>query len=89
MRTYSRTKVLAGSAIFAALAYLVSYLEIPIFPAAPFLKLDFSAVFTLLGSFMFGPVSCAHQVFDGRRRRNRQRLHDHRVHHHSRGGVPL
>ncbi len=57
MRTYSYTKVLAGSAIFAALAYLVSYLEFPIFPAAPFLKLDFSAVFTLLGSFMFGPVS--------------------------------
>ena len=59
MRAYSMTKVLAGSAIFAALAYLVSFLEFPVFPAAPFLKLDFSAVFTLLGSFMFGPVSGA------------------------------
>ena len=46
MRAYSMTKVLAGSAIFAALAYLVSFLEFPVFPAAPFLKLDFSAVFT-------------------------------------------
>lgn len=57
MQTYSKTKILAGSAVFAALAYLVSFLEFPIFPAAPFLKLDFSNVFILLGAFMFGPVS--------------------------------
>ncbi len=57
MQTYSKTKILAGSAVFAALAYLVSFLEFPIFPAASFLKLDFSNVFTLLGGFMFGPVA--------------------------------
>ena len=43
--------------MFAALAFGVSYLEFPIFPAAPFLQLDFSCVFVLLGGFMFGPVA--------------------------------
>ena len=57
MQTYSKTKILAGSAVFAALAYLVSFLEFPIFPAASFLKLDFSNVFVLLGGFLYGPLA--------------------------------
>lgn len=56
MQTYSKTKILAGSAVFAALAYVVSFFEFPVFPAASFLKLDFSNVFTLLAGFLFGPV---------------------------------
>ena len=56
MQTYSKTKILAGSAVFAALAYVVSFFEFPIFPAAYFLKLDFSNVFTLLAGFLFGPL---------------------------------
>lgn len=44
-------------ALLSALAYVVTFLEFPIFPAAPFLKLDFSAVFVLLGGFMYGPVT--------------------------------
>lgn len=56
MQTYSKTKILAGSAVFAALAYVVSFFEFPIFPAASFLQLDFSNVFTLLAGFLFGPV---------------------------------
>ncbi len=50
----SLTKRLVGTAVFAALSYVVSYLEFPIFPATPFLKLDFSAVFILLAGFTFG-----------------------------------
>lgn len=50
------TKRIVGTAVFAALSYAVSFLEFPIFPAAPFLKLDFSAVFILLAAFMFGPI---------------------------------
>jgi riboflavin transporter FmnP len=50
----SRTKKIVGTAIFAALAYVVSIFEFPIFPATPFLKLDFSAVFILLAGFIFG-----------------------------------
>ena len=43
--------------MFSALAYALSYLEFPLFPAAPFLKLDFSAVFIVLVGFLFGPIS--------------------------------
>lgn len=50
----STTKKLVGSAVFATLAYVVSMLEFPIFPATPFLKLDFSGVFLLLAGFIFG-----------------------------------
>lgn len=53
----STTKKLAGTGVFAALAFVVSLLEFPIFPAASFLKLDFSLVFVLLAGFIFGPVS--------------------------------
>ncbi len=51
------TKRIVFTALFSALAYAVSYLEFPIFPAAPFLKLDFSAVFIALSAFMFGPIA--------------------------------
>ena len=53
----STTKKLAGTGVVAALAFVVSRLEFPIFPAASFLKLDFSLVFVLLAGFIFGPVS--------------------------------
>ncbi len=51
------TKMLAGTGIFSAIAFVVSFLEFPVFPAAPFLKLDFSLVFILLCGFTFGPIS--------------------------------
>ena len=50
------TGKIVGSALFSALSFVVSLLEFPLFPAASFLKLDFSAVFILLGGFMYGPV---------------------------------
>lgn len=51
------TKKLVGTGCFAALAFVISLIEFPIFPAADFLKLDFSAVFILLAGFIFGPIS--------------------------------
>ncbi len=51
------TKQIVGTALFSALSFVVSLLEFPIFPAASFLKLDFSAVFVLLGGFMYGPIA--------------------------------
>ena len=51
------TRQIVGTALFAALSFAVSLLEFPIFPAASFLKLDFSAVFVLLGGFMYGPIA--------------------------------
>lgn len=52
----SNTMKISGTAIFSALAFIVSFLEFPIFPLAHFLKLDFSAVFVALSGFIFGPV---------------------------------
>lgn len=49
-------KRLAFIAVFVALSYAVSFLEIPIFPATPYLKLDFSNAFILLVSFLLGPI---------------------------------
>ncbi len=50
----SNTKKIVFTALLSAMAYGISYFEFPIFPIAPFLKLDFSAVFILLLGFMFG-----------------------------------
>ena len=49
-------KRIALMAVFVALSYGVSFLEMPIFPAAPFLKLDFGNVFILLISLLLGPI---------------------------------
>ena len=56
-KKYFSASTIAKIAMFAALAFAVSYLEFPIFPAASFLQMDFSCVFVLLGGFMFGPVA--------------------------------
>ena len=49
-------KRLAFMAVFVALAFAVSLLDFPLFPALPFLKLDFGNVFILLVGFLLGPV---------------------------------
>jgi len=49
-------KRLAFMAVFVALSFAVSLLDFPIFPATPFLKLDFGNVFILLISFLLGPI---------------------------------
>ena len=43
-------------AVFVALSFAISLLDFPIFPATPFLKLDFGNVFILLISFLLGPI---------------------------------
>ncbi len=53
----STTKMLAGTGIFASLSFIISFLEFPIFPAVPFLQLDFSLVFILICGFSFGALS--------------------------------
>ncbi len=49
-------KKLVVLALFTALAYVISFLSFPIFPAAGFLKLDFGNVFIMLAGFLFGPL---------------------------------
>ena len=49
-------KRLAIMAVSVALAYVVRLFDFPLFPAAPYLKLDFGNVFILLIAFLFGPI---------------------------------
>lgn len=50
------TKKIVTLALFTAFAFIFSFWSFPIFPAAPFLKLDFGNVFIMLSGFLFGPV---------------------------------
>ncbi len=50
------TKKLVTLALFVALSYVISFFSFPIFPAAPYLKLDFGNVFILLPALLFGPI---------------------------------
>ncbi len=50
------TKKLVALALFTAFAFVFSFWSFPIFPATPYLKLDFGNVFIMLSGFLFGPV---------------------------------
>lgn len=52
---FSATHI-AYMALFTALAFVVTFLEFPIFPAASWFKLDFANVFFMFEGFLFGPV---------------------------------
>lgn len=51
------TRTIVMIAMLAAIGYGLSWLEFAVFPAVPFLKLDFSNLATLLGGYLFGPIS--------------------------------
>lgn len=51
------TKRLAITAFFCALSLVVSFIEIPIFPPAAWLKYDPSCVVALVAGLCFGPVT--------------------------------
>ncbi len=48
------TRGIVTTATLTVIDYGLSWLEFPIFPAASFLKLDFSTFVTLFGGYMFG-----------------------------------
>ncbi len=56
LRAHFQPINIAYMALFTALAFAVSFLEFPVFPAANFLKLDFANVFFMIEGFIFGPV---------------------------------
>ncbi len=49
-------KLIAKMGIFTALSFALTFIEFPIFPITPFLKLDFSNVFVLIGGFSLGTI---------------------------------
>lgn len=51
------TKYIVMTAVFVALGYILSFLEIPMPAPITFLKLDFSNVMTMLCGFTLGPVA--------------------------------
>ncbi|WP_231129407.1 ECF transporter S component [Bifidobacterium choloepi] len=53
------TKRIAMYALFVALAMATSFIEFPIFPAAPWLKYDPSGIVCLVAGFAFGPSAAA------------------------------
>lgn len=55
---FTATRI-AYMAVFTALAFILRmpWFEFPIFPAVPFLKMDFSGVFALIAGFALGPVA--------------------------------
>ncbi|WP_404978524.1 ECF transporter S component [Bifidobacterium aquikefiricola] len=51
------TRRIAIYALFVALAIVASFIELPIFPAAPYLKYDPSGIVSLIAGFAFGPMA--------------------------------
>lgn len=51
------TKRIAVYALFVALSMVLSFVEVPIFPAAPFLKYDPSGIVMLIAGFAYGPAA--------------------------------
>ena len=56
VKQYFSAKKIATMAVMAALAFVISIFDFPLFPQASFLKLDFGNVFILLTGFLFGPI---------------------------------
>ena len=58
-RNYFTATRMAYLAVFTALAYVLymPFLEFPIIPAVPFLKVDFSNSFVMIAGFSLGPVA--------------------------------
>ncbi|MDK6268760.1 ECF transporter S component [Lactobacillus mulieris] len=46
-----------AAVMIGVIAFVVMKIEFPIIPIFPFLKMDFSDVIILIGSFLFGPIS--------------------------------
>lgn len=56
MNTNQKLNKLVKIALLSAIAAILMFLELPLFPVAPWLKLDFSELPVLMGAFAFGPV---------------------------------
>ena len=52
---HKRTRELAITALFCAISFAVSFIQIPIFPAAPWLMYDPSGIVCLFAAWAFGP----------------------------------
>ncbi|MGB4588736.1 MAG: ECF transporter S component [Clostridiaceae bacterium] len=51
-----KTNVVVKASLLLALAFILTFFELPVLPAFPWLKVDLSAVPVLLSGFAFGPL---------------------------------
>lgn len=56
-RSVSNTRKLTATAVLAAAAYLLAFLEIPVPLTPAFARMDLSDLPALIGAFAFGPVT--------------------------------
>ncbi|TCD53608.1 ECF transporter S component [Alloscardovia theropitheci] len=57
LQPYWTSQRIAIYALFTTLAIVLSFIQIPIFPAAPFLRYDPSGIVVLLAGFAYGPLA--------------------------------
>ena len=62
MKTKFNTRVLTGTAMLAAVATVLMYMEFPIPIMPAFIKLDVSELPALIASFAYGPVADGRSV---------------------------
>jgi len=51
------TRYLTKTAVLSVLAFLIMFIEVPLWFAPPFLKVDFSDIPALIGAFALGPMT--------------------------------
>lgn len=51
----SKTQKMVGVAMLAAIGYLLMFLAFPVIPLFPYMKVDFSDIPILIGTYIFGP----------------------------------
>lgn len=52
-----KTRELVGTAMLAAIAYVLLLFAFPVVPAFPFMKVDFSEIAILVSTYVFGPLA--------------------------------
>lgn len=53
----SKLQTMVKVGMLSALSFIIMFLEFPLLPAAPYLKMDLSDIPALIGAFAFGPVA--------------------------------
>jgi riboflavin transporter FmnP len=53
----SRLQLMTRIGVLSALAMIAYFIDFPILPAAPYLKMDLSDIPAIIGAFAFGPVA--------------------------------
>lgn len=56
-RSISNTRKITATALLAAVAYLLAFLEFPVPLTPAFARMDISDLPALIGAFAFGPVT--------------------------------